>query len=337
MRTIRFASMAITAITLVALAATGHAADPATMPMGREAMSIDSPGAMSMKTGSLATGTMGPMSTDEVDAAPELHWHTDYMQARNEADVQEKMLFVYFHEGDASESLTAFDHEVLSHPAIRQRLAHHFVLLRQSLSATTRFDSDPNIDAVVLEHDAFDEMQGSPGIAVIDLANLGAEHYHHVVSAFPFRRGEHYNERQVSVILNLPAGTLTQRTLIYAVRIHPEGPKSTNGEIHPALQASATWHSQYMADIRVQGHHRWESRFQELYPQLPAGLAPIEVAAESWPGESLVEAAIECVDSWRHSSGHWRGVVGDHPLYAYDMKLGSNGVWYATGIFGKRD
>ncbi len=265
-----------------------------------------------------------------------LTWYTDYATARDIADMQEKMLFIYFHKGETSEAMTDFDRDVLAQPTIRHKLANDFVLLRQSLDATTNYDSQPAVDSVVLEHQAFAELKGSPGLAIVDLANMGAEHYHHVVSAFPFDAGQDYDADKVSVILNLPAGTLTQRTLIYAVRIHPEGPRSTDGELHSALMKSATWHSQHMANIGVQGHHQWESRFQSLLGKIPGGMMPIEVAAESWPGESLVEAAIECVDSWRHSSGHWRGVVGNHPIYAYDMKLGSNGIWYATGIFGKR-
>ena len=61
-----------------------------------------------------------------------------------------------------------------------------------------------------------------------------------------------------------------------------------------------------------------------------------EVCAESWPGQRLVEAAEECVHSWRQSSGHWEAVSGQHVCFGYDMKLGASGVWYATGIFGDR-
>lgn len=277
-----------------------------------------------------------PVVIDQQQSGQPLSWHTDYMKARDVADLEEKMLLIYFHEGESNESVTAFDREVLAQEEIRKKLHSDFVLLRQRLDATTNFSAEPTTDAVVLEHNAFDELQGSPGLAIVDLANLGADHYHHVVSAFPFTGREHYDADRVSVILNLPAGTLTQRTLIYAVRIHPESPQSTNGDVHPALAEMATWHSQHMAEIRLQGHHQWESRFHQLRGQIPGDLVPTEVAAESWPGETLVEAAIECVDSWRHSSGHWRGVVGDHPIYGYDMKLGSNGIWYATGIFGAR-
>lgn len=76
-----------------------------------------------------------------------------------------------------------------------------------------------------------------------------------------------------------------------------------------------------------------ESRQREM---LPADLVAQEICAESWPGQSLVEAAQECVHSWRHSSGHWDAVGTRHPLFSYDMQRGATGIWYATGIFGRR-
>ena len=58
------------------------------------------------------------------------------------------------------------------------------------------------------------------------------------------------------------------------------------------------------------------------------------MVAESWGGETLVDACIECVHSWRQSSGHWNAVRRHQPLFGYDIKRGANGIWYATGIFG---
>ena len=134
----------------------------------------------------------------------------------------------------------------------------------------------------------------------------------------------------------LPPGTLTQRTLIYAVRVHPEKPASTDGELDRNLLEEAEGHSQYQADIRRQGHHFWELRFPRIIGRLPGGLTAREVCAESWSGENLVEAAIECVRCWRLSDGHWSAVMAVNRCFGYDMKRGSNGVWYATGIFGSR-
>jgi hypothetical protein len=136
----------------------------------------------------------------------------------------------------------------------------------------------------------------------------------------------------MAVILTLPPGTLTQRTLIYAVRTHPEKPASADGELSPYLLEETRDHSQYQADIRLQGHHFWESRFHRVMSRLN-GSSAREVCAESWPGQNLVDAAEECVHSWRQSSGHWSAVRSPQRSFGYDMKRGSNGIWYATGIF----
>jgi hypothetical protein len=137
------------------------------------------------------------------------------------------------------------------------------------------------------------------------------------------------------VLLELPIGSLTQRTLIYAVRLHPESPRSTDGHSHPLLFEEAEKHSSHQASIGVQGHHAWDQRFHRINARLPAGVIAQEVCAESWPGQDLFAAAVECVHSWRQSSGHWSAVSGRHAYFGCDMKRGANGIWYATGIFGR--
>ena len=136
--------------------------------------------------------------------------------------------------------------------------------------------------------------------------------------------------------LSYAIGTLTQRTMIFAVRIHPEAPASTQGVFHTVLADEAKDHANYQAAILVQGHHSWDARFQRINAKLPSGVMAQEVVAESWPNESLVEAAVDCVHSWRQSPGHWGAVHSRHPLFGYDIKRGRNGIWYATGIFGRR-
>jgi hypothetical protein len=144
-----------------------------------------------------------------------------------------------------------------------------------------------------------------------------------------------YTPEQMEIIRNLPAGTPTQRALIYAIRTHPDAPASTNGTFDPVLACEADSHSLHQAMIQRQGHHNWDRRSRRINAALPSGLTATEVCAESWPGESLVEAATECVNSWRQSPGHWRAVSTACPVYGYDMKRGRNGIWYATGIFGQ--
>jgi len=265
-----------------------------------------------------------------------VHWLSDYAQAVATAKSRGKMLMVYFCTPGGEAPCNRFRAETLSDPEVGRLLAD-YVCVQVELEAkiTTHVDGQERT-ITILEHRAFQEMLGRPGIAIIDYAHREAPYYKRVVSTFPITDQLWYTPEKMQIILRLPPGTLTQRTLIYAVRTHVERPRSTEGKLCSNLTKEASEHSEYQAKIRRQGHHFWETRFQRITGRLPGGLVASEVCAESWPGERLVEAAIECVRSWRFSSGHWSAVRARHDVFGYDMKLGSNGVWYATGIFGQR-
>ena len=256
----------------------------------------------------------------------------DYKRAMDEATEDRKMLLIYFHERTPNTAQRAFEIETLANLEIQEKLKRYVFL---KLPRDARITSGGKSIAL-LEHPAFAEMLGREGVAIIDLVHERADYFGHVVSTFPFTPGKYYRKNAMSVILDLPPGSLTQRTMIYAVRIHPEGPASTQGQLHATLANEAKSHAVYQASIQVQGHHSWDSRFHRINAQLPNGVLAQEVVAESWPNENLVEACIDCVHSWRQSPGHWGAVRSRHPLFGYDIKRGGNGIWYATGIFGRR-
>lgn len=258
-------------------------------------------------------------------------WLTDYGLACEAARRQGKMLLIYFQEPTENSRRMRFEKESLGNPEVRQRLGR-YVCARLPLDVEVRVEGRCGR---LLDEAGFEEMLDLPGLAIIDFASEGAAYYQTVVSTFPMIAGHWLGAENVRAVLDLPPGTLTQRTLIYAVRVHPEGPQSTRGRFDSYLAAEAQQHSEHQASIRLQGHHAWNVRFQRISAQLPAGLLAAEVCAESWPGQRLLESAIECVRCWRLSSGHWRAVSRYHPLYGYDMKRGGNGVWYATGVFGE--
>jgi hypothetical protein len=259
-----------------------------------------------------------------------IQWYDNYAAAYDRAAKERRPLLIYFRDDHPTSPCREFD-LVLDTPTVQEFL-RYYVCARLPLSARTVSDGK---EIPLLEHSAFSEMLGLPGLAIVDLAHTGADYYGTVVSVFPFLRGQLYTHEQVLIILTLPPGTLTQRTLIYAVRSHPERPRSADGVFDPYLAAEASSHASYQARIGLQGHHFWESRFHKILSRLPFGLVPQEVCAESWPGQGLLESAIECVRCWRLSEGHWSAVARYHPYFGYDMKRGANGVWYATGIFAK--
>lgn len=261
-------------------------------------------------------------------------WYSDYARAMKAAQAEEKMMFIWFRPALGGRTAERFD---LTSPNYRKTRE----LLRGYVAVQLRTDARITVQGEeirVMDHASFQELHGQPGVAILDFQNKDAEHYGHVVTAIPFAPGRFYTFRpeHLPVLLDLPKGTLTQRTMVFAVRIHPEAPASTKGDVDPMLMDEAKSHSRHQARIHRQGHHQWERRFPRLSRLLPFGLHAQEIVAESWPHESLVDAAVDCVDSWRHSSAHWSAVRSRQPRFGYDMQRGSNGVWYATGLFGNR-
>jgi len=259
----------------------------------------------------------------------ETGWHDDYSSAVKAATAEKKMLLIVFQDG--SNASNRFESEILTDRRV-SHLLDSYVVAKLSTDANVKIDGKPTR---VLNHAAFSYMYGSAGIAIVDYTNNDPSQYGQVVSQFNFRSAQGRTVQEMQVILTLPPGSLTQRTLIYAVRMHPEKPRSTKGIFRRLLALETFRHSRNQASMQLQGHHQWESRFQQIKAQLPGGLVPTEVCAESWPGQRLEDAAVECVRSWRHSSGHWSAVSDNNVYYGYDMKRGRNGIWYATGIFAR--
>jgi hypothetical protein len=281
-----------------------------------------------------AVGTAAEPEKGGRSDVPAVRWRSDYAKATAVGQRDNKMLFIFFHDAGAGSPCDRFEKETLDDPQVRRKL-QDYVCLRLPLSAKVAVQ-DQDKPIVLLEHDAFSEMLGKPGIAVVDYRTKDAKLRGQVISQFPLTDTLWYTAEQMAVILTLPPGTLTQRTLIYAVRTHPDHPASTDGEMLPVLSEEAEEHAQYQANVRVLGHQFWDSRFRRILSRLPGGGAPREVCAQSWGHENLVEAAIECVRSWRLSSGHWSAVRSRSRFFGYDMKRGANGVWYATGIVDGR-
>lgn len=254
-------------------------------------------------------------------------WHSDYATAMTEAKSSGKMLMVYFYaktpiEQDELYKRLTTDNEL-------KTLIQSYTLVHIPVNYQAKVGGKL---IVLLHHSSFRWLERGPGIAIIDCTNPKDEHFGNVVSVYPLTIRNHLNKRFLTSLFRLPRGSLTQRTLTWAIRVHPEAPQSTYGNISEYLTEEAKSHSQYQASILLQGHHNWESRFRRITSRLGLFSAQ-EVCAESWPNESLVVAAIDCVDSWRQSPGHWSAVRSRHAMWGYDMKLGRNGIWYATGIF----
>lgn len=276
-------------------------------------------------------GTATDSTTIDMSEISTLTWSSDYGASVSASQDNERMLFVCFDRPDSLDISTSIDRMVADDPDLAE-LFSKYEIVRVTTDAEFK---TKNQSKRLLDYSAFREMLNRPGIAIIDYENADSEYYGRVVSVYPVTGTRQLNRIALSTILSLPPGSLTQRTLVTAVSLHQERPKSIEADWDPTLAHAVEDHSHHQARINRQGHHNWESRFHRLNALLGNGERTQEVCAESWPGQTLVEAAEECVHSWRQSSGHWSAVSARQRRFAYDMKRGSNGIWYATGIFSR--
>jgi hypothetical protein len=265
-----------------------------------------------------------------VSATAEPRWHADYDEAAALAKKEKKDLVIYFREDDALD-------EGLKDAEVRKRLAD-FVCLR--VPASYEYDGKRLLDQPALE-----DMTGKPGLAVVSFRDTESPLYRLVISAHPlvgsrYRWAPSYGPSEIATILDLPAtATLGQRSMMYAIRVHPERPRSILGKAHDAFLGHAARHSQRQAAMQRQHHADIIAASSRMAAESGESVsAGSEVVAESWGrvvgGENVLEAAFSCVDAWRHSSGHWGAVSRQHRFFGYDIARGANGTWYATGIFG---
>ena len=257
-----------------------------------------------------------------------LWWYGDYSLAIARARQQGRLMLIYFYDPAKPPAQREFERETLANCEVRTRL-RNFACVRIPLDASVYLDGK---STRLLDHSTFYEMIGRPGVAIIDMANREADYYGCVVSCFPLLDWHKYTPDRMLAILNLPAGTLTQRSLVYAVRVHPEAPASTQGEADPYVMGEATQHTLDQANSHSMGHFGWGARYQRVSQHAGSGSA-FEVCVVTSSGQCLVEGALECMRVWRGSPPHWGAIRRYHAMYGYDIVRSESGSWYATGIF----
>ncbi|MBI3864092.1 MAG: hypothetical protein HY290_19590 [Planctomycetia bacterium] len=259
-----------------------------------------------------------------------LEWHVDYAAAYRAAREERKMLFVFFRDDDHPRIADIYENDVLASSEMTGAL-EKVVRAAVPLKAMRPFRIPELADRTLLSHDSFKYMYGRQGIAMIDLTDPASELHGQVVSAHPFTPGRHYTARGTKLVLGLPRGTVTQRALIYAVRLHPAAPVSTtDGKCHSYLCKAARDSSQLMASYGSVGHHDWGTRQGDIAAR--TGRSAMEVAAMSG-NRNMIEAAIELVDQWYGSPAHWGIMSAPAAIFGYDLVHDAAGNWWGTGLF----
>jgi len=286
-----------------------------------------------------------PPADDFSDYVPQnttpIYWETDYERAMEKAKRASQNLLIYLcadDETEIPEALAAlplvsacrkFDTIVLDDNSVRSGLCP-YVLLK--LPIDTKITGNEDTESTIYSLPGFEHMVGHPGLVVLDFEHRDEPYYSEVVGILPFMQGVSPTAEQTDTFLRLPPGTLTQRTLTYVVRIHPDQPLSSDGEPAPVVVQAATEHALYQAERGVLGHQNFSVRSSQAKEVLGGGM-PAEICAQSRNGVGLFEGAISCMRAWRYSSAHWSIAKRSHRYYGYDMAPSKNGAWYAVGFF----
>lgn len=258
-----------------------------------------------------------------------LEWFTAYQDGYRQAVKDKSQLLIFFRDEREKKVADAFERDVLANKELEAALSK-VVRVIVPVGAKEPNPAAKTAGVRLLDHGSFEHMYHRQGLAVIDLTDEKSNLYGMVISAHPFTAGLHYTVRSVTTILGLPRGTVTQRALIYAVRIHPAMPPSTNGTFSPAMVKQAHRNSVLMSQYGSVGHHDWGTRSAEATAE--TGRSPTEAAAMAM-NPHLIDAATELVNMWQGSPSHWVMVGSPALLYGYDMYRAPGGSWYGTGVF----
>ncbi len=261
----------------------------------------------------------------------EVQWLDEYESAWKKAVAEKKDLFIYFASDDHPLETAFQDLE------IRQKL-HQMVCMK--VPYDVEFEGQKLLDRPV-----FKEMSGKAGFAIMCLSDEEHRCYRELISAHPFVSSRYrwapkqYGLDELKLVLNLSRKlTLTQRSMLFALHMHPVKPNSIHGTWNDAFMGHAERHSKHQAKMCYQHHADLIGAINRMGGEMGIGLNNgSEVVAESWGtvvgGENVLEACYSCIDAWSHSPGHWGAVCRHHRYFGYDIAKGSNGTWYATGIF----
>ncbi|NQV24786.1 MAG: hypothetical protein HQ518_10495 [Rhodopirellula sp.] len=270
------------------------------------------------------------------NTAETLKWHRDYLAAYVEASLEKRYLLMFFREAVVGgEPLISTD-SVFA-PSLRPIL-EQFSRVELPLNAampapshTNGADNDADLPNILLKHRSFRHLGARQGIAIVDLTDPASLNYARVVSVLPLPESGPFNSDELTLTLNLPKGSISQRTLLFAIRKTIPDSNLSMREFSPTLIELARRNSRYMANAGQAGHFDQEIREQRIEAEFgpQAELKELVFATES--DTTIHDAALQAVTSWIGTPESFE--VLDTPATAMGMEMFQNsesGRWFVT-------
>ncbi len=268
--------------------------------------------------------------------AEPLSWHNDYLAAYVEASQEKRYLLMLFRESIAGGEPLATTDTVFA-PSIRPML-EQFSRVELPLNAampvlSSKANDSQNGDLpnLLLKHRSFRHLGMQPGIAIVDLTDPTSTNHARVVSVLRLPGNGQFNDDDLMLALNLPKGSIGQRTLLFAIRSTVPDSSLSMREFSPTLIELAHRNSRYMAQAGQVGSFDEDTRNQRIVQDFgpQAELKELVFATDS--ETTIREAAFQAVTNWIETSESFD--VLDAPVTAMGMDMFQNsesGRWFVT-------
>lgn len=264
-----------------------------------------------------------------------LSWHQDYLAAYQQAIDQQRPLLMVLRdtlEPEGTDAGTsAFSATEL------EPLLGNYVRVSMSIGATVPGLSAAEAPTRLLEHRSFRHLNGRPGLAIIDLTDAKGPYFGRVVTAVPLPENGRFSAELLKRALQLPPGSIGQRTLVLTIRVSLPDSSFANGDPHPQLMQLASRSARLMAQNEQPGSFDQGARIAAVVNTF-GNSARMRELVFATPGPTTVQdAAIQAVRQWLQSTDDLAVLNQSATAYGVDLyQSPSSQRWYASCVIVNR-
>lgn len=255
-----------------------------------------------------------------------LSWEQDYLTAYKAATELRKPLLIVFRD--------TVDPESINSPSTGLAVPDLVPLLdsfvRLALPSNTTIPGQAG-GTLLLEHRAFRHLNIHPGIAIVDLTDPESSWYGRVVSALPQPPNGRYSPELVRPLLQLPSGTVTHRSLLFALQNATPQSQFASLESTTTLNRLADRNCRFMAQYGQAGAFDASNRRAAVSTEFGETAQVRELFFASDDRQTIQDAAALAVEAWVRNPDDFRSLNGIVDGYGLEMfQSPESGRWFAT-------
>lgn len=287
-------------------------------PNGRDVTAIDSESGQEVVVNKPPVTEIGPLT-----------WHSDYLSAYVEASQQKRFLLMLFENSVGDDVPASKDNPLFTSEL--QPLLEQFSRVKLSVNAAMPSQKSTGQPTLLLEHRSFRHLQKQAGLAVVDLTDSESQNFARVVSVLPAGDGTRFTKRELQTLFQLPAGSVSQRTLLFTIRTQVPETGLAMRRFSDTLSEMATRNSRYMAHLEQTGSFELEQRQEKVAKEFGPQAALRELVFATDSPTTIQDAALQAVAAWMTTSENFDTLNGSAAAMGMDLfQSPESGRWYAT-------